>query len=934
VAVDDSPPSPAGSRSPGARRDASGAAARWARLEEALDELLELTAREQEAHLAALAARDAELAANLRRALAAAAEDGMLDRPAGELLALLAAFDDEPASRLGEKLGPFRITGELGRGGMGAVYAAERDEGGFEQRVAVKVLKRGLDTDEVLRRFVAERRILARLEHPHIARLVDGGATADGLPWFAMERVDGEPITRFVAARRLGTRERLALFLECCDAVAFAHRHQVVHRDLKPANVLVDAGGRVKLLDFGIAKLLGSEDAALTRTAFRPMTPQYAAPEQRDGGTVSPRTDVWQLGNLLAELLPAPLPRDLERIVARARHEDPSQRYGSVDELASDVRRYLDGTPVTARGDSTTYRLARFARRNRVAVVAGGLAATALVAGLVAGVRLRRGEATPPLTRFQLLSTFPGSHRQASFSPDGRSIAFLTEDANDTPQVFTRALGSRAAPEQRTRDPRGAHRPRWSPRGDRIVYDVPGRGIWAVALASGEVSQLLATGFNPSFSPNGARLTYESGTDVWIADADGRNARRLGGDFTHGVEKEWAFVESTPAFSADGREVVYYLASNTPVQGDLWAIPLDDGAPRQLTSDGSQAGYPTPLPDGTGLVYSSARRGGLTLWMLPTAGGEPVALTTGTGEDTEAAISRDGRWLIYTNARNLLRLMWLDPRTGERRQLIEQRGVVTHPSFSPDGTRLAVFQGPFDDIHLWTLRPDGSDARQLTRGVGNNVLPSWSADGRWIYYYRFPPEPGFGFARIAAAGGEPQLLAPGWTYNVEHGACVSPDDRLVAYTVLEHGVPKATRIRELATGREHDLALPVLWPRWSPDGRELVGRDRERQLVLCPPSGAACRGLGTDGTEPRWSADGRTIYFVRYAGYHGSRDSRVTPLWKVRADGSGLTHVADLEGPSAVHFFYDVSPTGEIAWASFVAGRQELWLAELDPDRR
>jgi Tol biopolymer transport system component len=162
---------------------------------------------------------------------------------------------------------------------------------------------------------------------------------------------------------------------------------------------------------------------------------------------------------------------------------------------------------------------------------------------------------------------------------------------------------------------------------------------------------------------------------------------------------------------------------------------------------------------------------------------------------------------------------------------------------------------------------------------------------------------------------------------------VSPDNRRAAYSVLEHGTPVATRVRELEAGAELELARPILWPRWSPDGTLLAGRSRDRELVLCPASGAACRSLGLDGTEPRWSADGREIYFVRYSGYQGSRDPRVIPLWKVGADGSKPTHVADLEGPSARDFFYDVAPSGAIAWASFVAGRQELWMADLSRAR-
>jgi len=389
---------------------ANGATERWNRLEPLLDELLGLDASDREARLAALAGEDPELSAAARRLLATAEEGELPARPAAELAALLADGEDLLPSREGERVGPFEITGELGRGGMGTVYAARRVEGGFDQGVAIKVVKGGLDSEEVLRRFLAERRILARLEHPHIARLLDGGATGDGLPWFAMERVDGVPITDHVDRDRLPTRGRLALFLDVCDAVAFAHRSLIVHRDIKPSNVLVRERGGVALLDFGIAKLVGEGEEGLTRTVQRPMTPRYAAPEQLAGAAVSTLTDVWQLGRLLAEMLPPPLPRDLERIVARACHDEPERRYPSVEAFAEDVRRFLDGRPVTARGDSAAYRASRFVRRHRLGVAAAVLVVAALVAGLAVALwqaRVARREAERARTvKDFLISTF------------------------------------------------------------------------------------------------------------------------------------------------------------------------------------------------------------------------------------------------------------------------------------------------------------------------------------------------------------------------------------------------------------------------------------------------------------------------------------------------------------------------------------------------
>jgi tetratricopeptide (TPR) repeat protein len=323
----------------------------------------------------------------------------------------------------GMRVGPFRLVSLLGKGGMGEVWVGVREGADFEQRVAVKLLHTGGDADALARRFKRERQILARFEHPGIARLLDGGVSEHGQPWLAMELVDGLPLTEHSVARELGTDERLGLFLQVCDAVQFAHRNLVVHRDLKPGNILVTPSGDVKLLDFGIAKLLLDEDeheTALTQTGERPMTPDYAAPEQVRGGTVTTATDVWALGVILHELLTGVRPYrsesknrveveraileavpsrpssqgvltkalrsrlkgDLDAIVLKALRREPENRYPSAEALAADVRRHMSGLPVAARGDATGYVLRSFMRRYRVGVGFSALVFVALLVGI------------------------------------------------------------------------------------------------------------------------------------------------------------------------------------------------------------------------------------------------------------------------------------------------------------------------------------------------------------------------------------------------------------------------------------------------------------------------------------------------------------------------------------------------------------------------
>lgn len=343
---------------------------------------------------------------------------------------------------IGTRVGSYRIDSEIGTGGMGTVFLATRDDGGVARRVAIKFLRRSVASDLALHRFREERQILARLNHPNIAALIDGGMTPDGQPYFVMEYVSGKPITQWCDAWRIDLRQRLVLFLQVAGAVQHAHRHLIVHRDLKPGNILVTDEGVVKLLDFGIAKLLrdeeGDDHLPLTQGGARLFTPEYASPEQVHGLSVGPGSDIYALGVLLFELLSGqrPLPLsgklisemedivattvpplastvltptrgallglpstrqlrrriagDLDAIVARTLRKQPRHRYGSVEDLARDVHAWLDHKPVAARADGTLYRAGRFIRRHRSLSLGGASLAAALIGGMLVSTAARR----------------------------------------------------------------------------------------------------------------------------------------------------------------------------------------------------------------------------------------------------------------------------------------------------------------------------------------------------------------------------------------------------------------------------------------------------------------------------------------------------------------------------------------------------------------
>jgi eukaryotic-like serine/threonine-protein kinase len=401
---------------------------RWQRVKALFDSALELPTDARAGWLEAELPQDGGLRDEVRALLAAHGVDP--DRfETGPLISLseLLPQPEADASRVGSKAGPYRLTREIGRGGMGVVFEAYRDDDQYQKRVAVKTLFPGHDSGLILRRFRHERQILARLENPNIAALFDGGVTAEGQPYFAMELVEGQPISEYCDTRALDVRTRLTLFRQIASAVQYAHQSLVVHRDLKPGNILVTAEGTVKLLDFGIAKVLdrdGEADENLTATEVgSPHTAAYASPEQVNSQPVTTATDVFSLGVVLYQLLagrhpfnhdrpglqevrrrirdvdPVPpsdvpgscleqlsrgLQADLDSIVLMGLRKETTRRYSSVELFSEDVQRYLDGRPVIARPDSRSYRLGKFLGRNRPAVIAAAIAFVLLGAGVLA----------------------------------------------------------------------------------------------------------------------------------------------------------------------------------------------------------------------------------------------------------------------------------------------------------------------------------------------------------------------------------------------------------------------------------------------------------------------------------------------------------------------------------------------------------------------
>jgi eukaryotic-like serine/threonine-protein kinase len=412
-----------------------------------LSEALELDTEGQRQYLDHCCAEDEALRAEVDMLLAHQVDTGsdVMEECAADAARL--RLDAAAATKIGTRIGAYKVVREIGHGGMGTVYLAERDDEHYHQQVAIKLINPGLGGELIRRRFRNEMQILADLNHPNIARLFDGGETAGGVQYLVMEYVDGIPINVYCNEHNLSTEQRLKLFCTVCDAVQYAHQHLVIHRDIKPGNMLVTSEGLPKLVDFGIAKLLANgtsaEDAGATAMPF--MTPEYASPEQVRGASVTTATDVYSLGVVLYELLSGRLPyrfksrvphevahaiceqdperpsttrrkrlhADLDNIVLMAMRKEPERRYGTAQQFAEDIQRHLEGRPVRARHDTFSYRAGKFIRRQKVAVGAAALIAITLLVGIIATAwqaRVARAERARSERRFnevrQLANSF------------------------------------------------------------------------------------------------------------------------------------------------------------------------------------------------------------------------------------------------------------------------------------------------------------------------------------------------------------------------------------------------------------------------------------------------------------------------------------------------------------------------------------------------
>ena len=662
----------------------------------------------------------------------------------------------------GRRVGAYRLVREIGRGGMSRVFLSERADGEFEQQVALKLLRPGFDSDIDVMRFRAERQILASLNHPNIARLLDGGVTDDALPYLVLEYIDGLPVDRYCQSRSLVTRQRLELFVTIADAVEYAHRNSVVHRDLKPSNILVTSNGTVKLLDFGVAKLL--EDGApsprpTTRTGHRWMTPEYAAPEQIRGTSITPRTDVYQLGAALYELLAGRTPfgpygetihelerailerepdalggrmgGDLDAIVFKALRKNPDERYASASEFADDVRRHLTGHPVRARRQTFGYLARRFVHRNRFPLAAaagiGLLVVTAVTVVSIEEGRSRRALAEVR-SRVGVADSVPEFVNELLALSSTKTLADTAAARGLVRSGVTYARMAPRRPQQQARILEAAGLVQAKLR----EYDSASALIQEALVMRRRLAEVGPADNRPvasgSSTPVVARdpmrrpllFTRPPGT-VFMVDEDGLHERRI----TDPNEPNDA-----PAWAADGRRVL--LARLAGARG-IYIVNPDGTSMTQVTAPPPGWVDYGPMAFGNGVVFFRNDSAGRSMIYRVNVDGTGLTRLTSGFRDMNVRPSPNADFIVFRRDNDIYRR---DLRQGTETRLTntphQYKGIA---GVSPDGTTILftrIDPGRFEQIFIMNV--DGTHTRRISRGNYYDFVPRWAPDGTRIAF--------------------------------------------------------------------------------------------------------------------------------------------------------------------------------------------------------
>ena len=862
---------------------------------------------------------------------------------------------------VGTTLLHYRIVRPLGSGGMGEVYAAEDTK--LQRVVALKILPPAMAEDpDRLARFRREAQAIAALNHPNVVT-VYSVEEAGGTHFLTMELVEGLTLTASLRPGGLSLREWLALALPLADAVAAAHAQGIVHRDLKPSNVMVTTGGRVKVLDFGLAKLQPRADAGDTSTITARMTaanqvfgtPAYMSPEQAEGRPIDHRTDIFSLGILLYEMAsgrrpfagdtslaiissilkdtPPPLsqarpdlPSEVDRIIRRCLAKDPGRRYQSTLDLRHDLDDLdLGLTPTAPTSVTAPVRRAVARRWAAAAAIVLAAATTGYVALEWAGRRSARG-AVPHAT-FRQLTSQPAGELFPSLSPDGKWIVYAGEGDGHRDIYLQSTSGQ--TPINLTRDSTADDdQPVFSPDGERIAFrsSRDGGGIFVMGRTGEAARRVTREGFNPAWSPDGARLVYNTVS----AELKPQNAEQRGRIMVVPVEGGTPTVlfdrpAMLPRWSPNGHRIVFSTGEENVGYANVVSIPAGGGAPVAVTSDSFLNWNAVWAPAGDFLYYVSNRGGSMNLWRIAvdersgrpqshpqpitspasfaahlsisadgrqlaysailetqniqrvpfdpvkgTVAGEPVAVTTGSRFWANPDPSPDGEWVVFysqVSPEGDLYVAKADG-TGVMRQLTSDPATDRVPRWSPDGEWIAMFSDRSVELQTWLVRPDGSDLRQVSRQ--SSSVAAWSPDGRRLAVTRQAGNTFEQSAAIIDREGDDANRSVGIQPAPEpHPRFAtnawSPDGKWLAG---QNGfTTPGISIYSIADRAFRRLTEFGEWPVWLPDSRRILFVSRGREFHLHDVAAKTTRMIYSTRRDtlgpPRLTRDGRTAFFSR-----------------------------------------------------------------------
>jgi len=814
----------------------------------------------------------------------------------------------------GTTLRNYRVLERIGSGGMGDVYRAQ-DEG-LARDVAVKLLPDGVARNpEWVGRFRREARVLASLNHPAIAQIY-GFEVIDGVHFLVMELVPGEDLDQRIARGPVPLVEALDIAGQIAEALDEAHQKRIIHRDLKPANVKLAPNGRVKVLDFGLAKVLAGESASresgedstlpAERTQIGTVlgTPSYMSPEQTKGHEVDERTDIWALGCCLFEaltgrsafpgesyaeivaavlakeppwdLLPRDTPPPIRRLLAACLTKDPGERLWSAGDLGDAVRRAKE---TAARVGST---------------------------------------AVSALPQLHQITYSDSIEESPAWSPDGKELVH-TRQVGAVRRLFRHRLESGES-FPLTRGPHDDFLPVWHPDGSAVLFvrsrapgrklepgDVfgnyagePGGDVWRLDLKSGEETRLVEDAYNPAMSPDGSRIAVDAAWAgphrIWTVDAHGRNPRQITTDISEAV------IHVRPRWSPDGTKLVFQSIERT--QFDIRSVDTATGGMAWITRDLVIDVHPTWAPGGDAVYFTSYRSGGMNIWKVEVdASGAPAGplhqVTAGPGQDVDVTLSPDGRRMAFAILRQNADLWRLpvspadgEP-TGAPEVVVASTREDSRGAWSPDDSMIAFNSNRGGEMNLWLRHAADGSLTQLTRGPGGDYQPNWSPDGsRLAFFSSRGGNPGIW--KVAAVGGEPVGLSP--PERVEVNPFFSPDGTRIAYH----------------SDRDGRLEL------WVMDGD---GRNPTKLTTG-----------GVMGHFVRWSRDGKWIYFRAGTGDLGvqrvpSAGGASEPLPGVKG-GSHLSLAPDENHIADVLFHKEL-------WISPISGGEARKVFEFDqPDGR